>query len=131
MKTLCTVHAIAQKTDGKIIILQRAESRSHPGAWNCITGHIKECESAENAALRELKEETNLTGDIVKTTKPFWKDVGDIRWIIVASLISVNQPNDLKIDRSESQDYKWVNPDEDIVKTSEALTLSLKNLELI
>ena len=95
MKTYMTVHVIAMK-DGKFLLLQRAKHRTNPGTWNVVTGHVREKESAEDAALRELKEETNLEGKLVKTGEPFWVDQGDIRWIVVPSLINTDDISHLR-----------------------------------
>jgi 8-oxo-dGTP diphosphatase len=130
MKTYCTVHVIAQNASGEFIVLQRAKHRSSPGKWNCITGYIEERESAEDAAVRELKEETNLEGTLVKTAEPYWKDSRDTRWIVIPSLIKISNIEELKIDENESQAYKWITPKDEIVKNSEALTISLKQLNI-
>ena len=87
MKTYVTVHAIAINKKGEALVLQRAKHRSSPDKWNCVTGYIQDRESAEEAALRELKEETNLVGKIIKTTEPFWVDSGKIRLVVITSLI--------------------------------------------
>jgi ADP-ribose pyrophosphatase YjhB (NUDIX family) len=130
MKTYCTVHVIATHNN-KFLVLQRAKDRSHPGSWNCITGFIEEREAAEDAAPRELKEERNLEGKLIRTAEPYWKDSPEKRWIVVPSLVEVDNVGDLDIDEIESQDYKWIEYDDEIVKDSEALKTSLKQLELI
>jgi len=71
MKTYSTVHVIAQNKKGEILLLQRASHRSDPGTWNCITGYIQERESAEDTALRELVEETHLTGRLSEQASHF------------------------------------------------------------
>jgi len=131
MKTNFTVHAVAQNSAGKYLLLQRAVHRTNPGSWNCITGFVQERESAEEAALRELKEETNLTGQIVKTSLPFWREHDDTRWVVVSSLVKIENETELKIDPSESSDYKWVLPTDDLAKSSAAFQASLKNLGII
>lgn len=50
--------------DGKILLVQEGKGR-HEGLWGLPKGHVEQTESPEAAALRELKEETNLTGQIV------------------------------------------------------------------
>src|SRR3990172_9780606 len=108
MKTYITVHAVAVNNTNEYLVLQRANHRSNPGKWNCVTGYVKDREPAEEAALRELKEETNLSGEIIKTTEPFWVDNKRIRWVVISSLIRIKDTSEFKIDESESQSYKWI-----------------------
>ena len=130
MKTFTTVHAVATNGRGEYLILQRADHRTNPGSWNVVTGYIHERESAEDAALRELKEETNLDGEIIKTTEPFWRDGDDVRWIMVSSLILVKNIDEMKIDPAESQSYKWIKPSDSIIEQSPGMKLSFKYLGL-
>jgi len=52
--------------DGKCILLKRPESnRSYPGHWSLVAGKIEEGESPEEAARREIEEETSI-----KVVKP-------------------------------------------------------------
>ena len=130
MKTYMTVHAVAVYKN-QVLVLQRANGRSNPGKWNCVTGYVQERESAEVAAVRELKEETNLEGELIKTTEPFWADSDDIRWTVVSSLIKIKDISDMKIDENESRAYQWINFDDQIVKNSKALQMSLAKLGLL
>ncbi|MFA5030633.1 MAG: NUDIX domain-containing protein [Patescibacteria group bacterium] len=131
MKTFATVHAIAQNIQGEILVLQRAKMRERAGKWNCVTGFIKERESAEDAALRELKEETGLVGALVKTAKPHWVDHDGARWILVPSLIRVTDTSSLQIDALESQSYRWILPTDPDVKKMISLNKSLELLGLL
>ncbi len=131
MKTYTTVHAVATNGKGEYLILQRADHRTNPGSWNVVTGYLHERESAEDAALRELKEETNLEGDIIKTSEPFWRDNADTRWIMVSSLIRIKNLDQIKIDPNESKGFKWIKPNDPLIEGSPGMKLSFKYLELI
>jgi 8-oxo-dGTP diphosphatase len=131
MKTYTTVHAVAQNSEGKFLILQRAPHRTNPGKWNFITGYIQERESAEDAALRELKEETNLEGEIIKTTEPWWRDHEGKRFIIVTSLIKVSNEKDLQVDPGESQAHEWISTSDNIVKEISIMIEDFKRLGII
>lgn len=131
MKTLCTIHAIAQREDGMILLLQRTAERDRPGKWNCITGYIKEKESAEDAALRELKEETNLEGELVKTTEPHWVEYDGVRWVIIASLIRVSTTAGMRIDENESQAHAWTTLNDPKIVGMTSLSASLRKLGMI
>jgi len=127
MKTYCVVHVVALNKEGKYLIVQRAKG-GHVGEWRPITGHIKEREAAEDAALRELKEETGLEGEIIKTVDPFWVDTGDRRWLTVAFVLKVDNEEEIKIDKSEILDCKWVDDDSPLMENSIALARSVEEL---
>ena len=131
MKTYITIHSVVVNDVGEYLVLQRANHRSNPGSWNFITGYIQDRESAEEAALRELKEETNLEGEIVKTTNPFWIEEDNIRWVIIASLISMNDTSKLKIDEQESQSCRWIKVDDLLIKQFFPLRKTLGELGIL
>ncbi|MGK2935892.1 MAG: ATPase, T2SS/T4P/T4SS family [Gemmatimonadaceae bacterium] len=58
------VYALSREGDGwRVLALQRAEDTRCPGSWESIHGHIADGEKPEDAALRELKEETGLDAE--------------------------------------------------------------------
>lgn len=130
MKTLITMHALIEY-QGRYLILQRADNRSNPGYWNCVTGHVKEEESVEETALREVKEETNLDGEIIKIGKPLIHFNKDQRWVILAYLIEVSDLSDLQIDRNEIQDYEWIEKDNEMVSKFKGFEETLKVLGIL
>lgn len=129
MKTFFTVHAIARNEEGKVLILRRARGRDSAGKWNCVTGFAQERESANEAALRELKEETGLVGRLVRVGEPYWKDIKDKRWVIVPSLIDVSNDN-IALDKMEHSEFRWVNPGDRILEQTIAVVDSLRALGL-
>jgi 8-oxo-dGTP pyrophosphatase MutT (NUDIX family) len=46
--------------DWRVLTLQRAEDTKRPGSWETVYGKIDSGERAEDAAVRELREETDL-----------------------------------------------------------------------
>ena len=132
MNTFFTVHAVAKNDRGEYLLLQRAAHRQRPLQWNVVTGHIQDRESAEAGALRELKEETNLEGEIIKTSEPYWSDdVDGNRWVRVASLIEVKDLSLFKLDTNESQAFKWVTLDDPLIKETENIQRTFKKLEIL
>jgi dihydroneopterin triphosphate diphosphatase len=56
------VYLIAARTDGwRVLTLQRAKNTRCPSAWETVHGHIEPGEEPEQAAEREVREETGLT----------------------------------------------------------------------
>ena len=43
------------------LLLKRSQNQMYPNIWQCVTGKIETGEKPYEAALRELKEETELT----------------------------------------------------------------------
>ncbi|HKM20221.1 MAG TPA: NUDIX hydrolase [Candidatus Dojkabacteria bacterium] len=130
MQTLITVHALIQYED-KYLVLKRSAHRSNPGYWNCVTGHIKEYESGEETAIREVKEETNLEGTIVKTAEPFVHMAGERRWIIFAYLVHVEDISNLKIDSNESEEYRWITKEDQMIKEYKGMEDTFKLLGIL
>ncbi|MEC7484024.1 MAG: NUDIX hydrolase [Candidatus Thermoplasmatota archaeon] len=55
--------AAAVVTDSSILLVQEAKG-TYAGCWGLPKGHVEPNESIENAVLRELKEETNISGEV-------------------------------------------------------------------
>ncbi len=60
-----TVGAIAYNTDGKILLVKRSEKYSRPNTYAIPGGFLGRDETTQEATLRELKEETGMTGEIM------------------------------------------------------------------
>lgn len=58
------LHAIVEK-DGKLLLLKRAENLIEGGKWALPGGFLDRDETAAEGILRELKEETGWTGEVV------------------------------------------------------------------
>jgi 8-oxo-dGTP diphosphatase len=56
----------------KFLLLKRSPDRENfPGKWEFPSGYIEEGEKPEDAALRELEEETTLRGEVIRTGESF------------------------------------------------------------
>lgn len=60
-----SVEAVVVHDDKVLLIRRRPESRAYANTWALPGGHLEHGESPAEAALRELKEETNVDGKIV------------------------------------------------------------------
>jgi 8-oxo-dGTP diphosphatase len=109
---VAVVGVVVKLDDNCILLLKRNDQRrTSPNKWQTPSGFINEGESAEEAVLREVKEETSLEGTIKKSGKAF--EVVDewARWIIVPFLISVVSDK-VVIDTKEHSEFRWVKLDE-------------------
>lgn len=99
--------AIAVK-DKKILLIKRA-LRPRQGMWASPSGFIESGETAEEACLRELKEETGVSGEIAKLVGVIRREdkevYGDM--LIVAYLVNVG---DEKLNPGiEAEDARFFN----------------------
>jgi len=108
MPTHVAVIGIVQLYDGRILLLKRnSKRRTSPNKWQTASGFMKEGESAEEAVLREVKEETSLEGTITRRGNSFEVIDEWARWIIIPFLISVESDN-VVIDTEEHSEFKWI-----------------------
>ncbi|MBO4552263.1 MAG: DUF126 domain-containing protein [Candidatus Methanomethylophilaceae archaeon] len=57
--------------EGRILMLKRPEeAHSYPGRWSLCAGKIEKGETPEQAAVREIREETGITGVVMKGSLP-------------------------------------------------------------
>ncbi len=97
------------------LVLKRADKmRVYPGIWQTVTGGIWKNETALNAALRELKEETDLVTDtfwcLPYVTTFFDYHENQVNFAPVFGVL-VNFNVIVKIS-DEHQEFKWTNYDE-------------------
>jgi 8-oxo-dGTP diphosphatase len=56
----------------KVLVAKRAENRSFfPGLWECGGGQVNSGENFEEAVLRQIKEELNVTAKIISVFKTY------------------------------------------------------------
>lgn len=119
IKTFATVIGVVVNKDEILLLKRTANRHTSPDKWQPVSGYLGEREAAEDAVLREVKEETNLDGKIVKKGKVFEITDDWGRWIIIVFLIKAENRN-IKIDRSEHTDAVWIKPQDinkyDLVK---------------
>tara|TARA_Y100001958_G_C20969884_1_gene365303 strand:- start:121 stop:609 length:489 start_codon:yes stop_codon:yes gene_type:complete len=98
--------AAAVVADHKLLIVQE-KNGIHAGKWGLPKGYVDEAELPEHAAIRELKEETGLNGEILR--------ILGIRTRVKAEKIAVFicylvEATDYKTARCEKEisDIKWI-----------------------
>lgn len=109
--------------ENKVLVLKRSESSSSSGFWNFPGGKIED-EKREKAALRELQEETDLSGKIIDTGRPYI-GTGELGyWRIYPFLVDVE--GKLKLNQEHSE-FRWIRPEEienlDTLGTGKALEI--------
>lgn len=92
--------------DGKFILVREKKKQCY-GKWNIPSGHVEENEFITNAAVREVKEETNLDVELtglISVYNNMFEDFNSISFIYTCKIIQ-----DLKIDfdKNEIIETKW------------------------
>jgi len=109
--TVIEVHLFKETNNGiEYLILQRSKDEIYPNLWQPITGSIELNETAYQAAIREVKEETNLDIEklwIVPTINSYYSAKYDRITFIFVFVAKIFNPELLKLS-DEHQNYKWV-----------------------
>src|SRR5690554_4709302 len=92
--------------NGKLLLIQRATDDDGANKWGVPGGHVDAGESHEDAAVRELQEETGLVVDKVVLAGTYSND--DVMIEYYTSYIESDTEPQLVLDTAEHQSYKWV-----------------------
>ncbi|MDP3728787.1 MAG: NUDIX hydrolase [bacterium] len=114
------------KYNGKYLLIKRKdkEKKEHIGNWECAGGKLENGESFEDAAIREVKEETNLDVSLIKTVKKIEKD-NEIQAMV---FLAKPKNTDVKVSKEHSN-FGWFSYEE--LKNLEPITYKKFFLELI
>jgi dihydroneopterin triphosphate diphosphatase len=97
------------------LVLKRSDEKEvYPGLWQVVTGTLKEGESALMAALREVKEETNIVPKEMWTipyVTTFFNPIKDHIHFSPVFGILIDDLSDFEISEEHS-DYEWLDPED-------------------
>ena len=98
--------------DGKIMMLKRPEnSHSYPGRWSLCAGKIEKGESPDQAAVREIAEETKIKDPVFKgKLPPVMVREDKILWKVYPFIFDAG--NAKPVLNHENEDYRLVTIDE-------------------
>ncbi|MCL2890634.1 MAG: DUF126 domain-containing protein [Methanomassiliicoccaceae archaeon] len=98
--------------NGKILMLRRPDNvSSFPGMWSLAAGKIESNESPEDAAVREISEETGLTvHEPAVSLPPIFVRENNVVWKVYPFLFLLESA-DVALN-CENAEYKWVLPSE-------------------
>ena len=86
------------------LMLERSENTSSTGKWVFPSGKIEEGESKREAVLRELEEETGMTGEIIESGEPYISEGELGYWRVHPFLVDAEGQVELS---EEHSDYTW------------------------
>jgi 8-oxo-dGTP pyrophosphatase MutT (NUDIX family) len=101
---------VARKGGGGFYVLLIKDSY---GRWTWPKGHIDKGESPEEAARREIKEETGVTAEIIEKlgeTRYFYTRKMTLRYKTVYIYLCEARRANLKVQTSEIESAEWVRP---------------------
>ena len=111
------VFVIRRRADGtgawRVLGLQRALDTRCPGSWETVHGSIERDERPEDAALREVREETGLAVERLYTicVQPFYLPRFAVVQLATAFCAFVDEPATVTLS-AEHQAHRWLTVDE-------------------
>ncbi|CAN5292015.1 hypothetical protein BH09GEM1_BH09GEM1_03080 [soil metagenome] len=95
----------------KVLTLQRSLTTRCPGAWETVHGRIEKGEEPEDAALREIREETGLAVQRLYnvTVQPFYLHVLHTVELAVVFAAFVDSESPITLGDEHSR-YEWLDP---------------------
>ena len=107
------VYLIAERTDGwRILVLQRSKNTRCPTAWESVHGHIEPGEEPEQAAEREVREETGLNVERLYnvSVQPFYLNKPHVVELAVVFAAFVNPASEVTLSDEHSRS-EWLTPE--------------------
>jgi 8-oxo-dGTP pyrophosphatase MutT (NUDIX family) len=107
------VYLIAARTDGwRVLTLQRAKNTRCPTAWETVHGHIESGEEPEQAAEREVREETGLSVERLYnvSVQPFYLHNTHTVELAVVFAAFVAAASEVKLSAEHSRS-EWLTPE--------------------
>lgn len=122
--------SVVRRKDGKILLMKRVnEIRLFPGKWDFPSGNV-ENESAAQAAVRELEEETGIDADVERSAESFTVETeyGSIK--IYPFLFEVSNPV-VRMNWKHDK-FEWIDPrDLEDYDTVDGLKRDLEVLDVL
>jgi dATP pyrophosphohydrolase len=97
------------KPEWRVLVLQRGRSTRCPTSWETVHGRIESGEEPEQAAVREVREETGLTADRLYnvTVQPFYLHASHTVQMAVVFAALVAEPANVVLG-DEHQTHAWL-----------------------
>ena len=103
---------IVRKENSKVefLLMKRSPNEKYPNIWQMVTGKIHNDETAYQAAIREIQEETGINTNsifVVPHLNFFYNHESDENITIPVFVTLVNSNTEIKLSK-EHTEFKWV-----------------------
>lgn len=109
IKPLVRAAGILIVCQGKVLLLRRSASGSHPGEWCLPGGKIEDNETALQAAVRETFEEASVEVPLEALAE--WTRTINAEIDFTTFIASIAEQPEIAIDPNESDEYCWASLD--------------------
>ena len=107
----CAVSSAVVRSKGILMLKRPATSRSFPGRWSLVTGKIEPGESPEDAARREIMEETGLkAGEPAASLDPIYVREGGKLWKVYPFRFDCEDAEPVL--NNENEAFRWSSPED-------------------
>jgi ADP-ribose pyrophosphatase len=96
------VAVIARRRDGRFVFIRQFRKAMERVCFEVMAGNVDPGEAAEAAAIRELKEETGYTPDLIRFLAPIYPSVGYCTERIDIFYANVHEPGETDFDQDEN-----------------------------
>jgi 8-oxo-dGTP pyrophosphatase MutT (NUDIX family) len=101
----------------EVLLIRRAADRMYPGLWQCVTGRLEPGERIADAALREVVEETGLSGGdleaFFETDLVNWFHEASLDALLCEAVFAARIRREAEVALSvEHDDARWLPVDE-------------------
>lgn len=97
--------------ENKFLLVKEVKKQCY-GKWNLPSGHVEENEYIFDAAVREVKEETNMDvklDGVIAVYNNMFEGTFCISFVFASK---INECNEIKFDEKEIKEVKWFTLDE-------------------
>ena len=113
--------------NNKVLIVQRSEDDEvGAGTWECVGGKIDYGENLEDALIREVKEEVNITITVDKLLYATTFKTSEHRQVVILTY-SCTACDDMVVLSNEHKNYLWANKEQMMNLLSKPIVDSLNH----
>ena len=111
---------LVRHVDGTYLLMKRDPTKPlYPNMWEATAGgSALQGETAEQGAMRELREETGIVADKLEFLE---KTLAQTCWYVKFLCVTDCDKNSIKLQKGETCDYKWVTVEEALAMSDSEL----------